>query len=192
MKRDLIMIVGGQGCGKSVWTKEYVRSVSRLLVSDPMASFPGVDFMTDPADWWPKIERGELKEFRFGTHIKEELALFGHMAFGAKDCTLVIEECALMFPRGADLDEWAKRLVFMGRHARVNLLLVAQRAVKIPLDVRSQATRIISFRQIDPNDLKALEEVMGNGMDGEEIRALPELHCVDWTPGSLKRYSVRP
>lgn len=191
MRRDLIIVVGNQGCGKSVWSKEYTRTSARLFVSDPLGSFPNVDFVSDPADWWPKIESGELKAFRFGTYIKEELPFFGHAAYATGDCTLVIEECALMFQRGADLDEWAKRLVFMGRHASVNLLLVAQRAVKIPLDVRSQATRIVTFRQTDPNDVDAIEEVIGRGHE-DEIRSLPELHCVDWHAGEVRSYSVRP
>lgn len=191
MDRDLIIIVGNQGQGKSVWTKEYSRTLSRLFVSDPMGSYEGVDFVSDPADWWQRIESGEMREFRFGTHIAEELPFFGHAAFAAGDCTLVIEECALMFQRGADLDEWAKRLVYMGRHPRVNLLLVAQRANAIPLAVRSQASRIITFRQSDPTDVKAIAEIIGRE-HAEAIPALPKLECIDWTPEGIKTYGVRP
>jgi hypothetical protein len=191
MKRDLIVVVGNQGCGKSVWSKAYAATQKRLFVSDPLASFPGVDFMSDPNDILPRIFSGEMREFRFGTYDAAELPLFGHAAYGAGDCTFVIEECALMFRRGADLDDWAKRLVFMGRHQRVNLVLVAQRAVKVPLDVRSQATRIVTFRQTDPNDIDAISEVIGGDYE-DTIRALPELHCVDWNAGKVSQYSIHP
>lgn len=148
-----------------------------------------MDFLSDPEEWMPRVLNGELQTFRYGTYYRDELPLFGHAAYGVGNCSLVIEECALMFERGAKLEEWANRLIFMGRHQQVNLILVAQRAVKIPLDVRSQATRIVSFRQSDPNDVDALCDVMGD--DAEDIRELPELHCVDWEPGKgLSRYKV--
>ena len=195
MRRDLIIVVGNQGMGKSVWTKEYGRTLPRLFVSDPLASYPNVDFLSDPEDWMPRVLSGELKTFRYGTYYADELALFGSAAYAAGDCTFVLEECALLFKRGANLDEWANRLIFMGRHQRVTLVLVAQRAMKIPLDVRSQATRIVSFRQTDPGDVDAITEVMGaRGTELEDtIRELPELHCVDWEPGKgISHYSVRP
>lgn len=96
-----------------------------------------------------------------------------------------------MFERGAKLEDWANRLIFMGRHAQVNLILVAQRAMSVPLAVRSQATRIVSFRQIDPGDCDAISEVVGDRDIADEIRQLPALHCIDWEPGKeIARYSV--
>lgn len=191
MRRDLIIVIGGQGCGKSVWTKAWAAPKARLFVSDPLGSFPNVDFLAEPEEWWPNVRDGHAKTFRFGTYIKEELPFFGHAAYAVGDCALVIEECALMFERGVDLDEWAKRLVFMGRHRSVDLVLVAQRAVKVPLDVRSQASRIVSFRQTDPNDLRAVSETIGGDFE-DEIRTLPDLSCVDWDRGNVSRYAVKP
>jgi hypothetical protein len=191
MRRELIAVVGNQGCGKSVWTKAFCAMQKRLLVSDPLASYPAVDFMADPQDWLPRVFSGEIREFRFGTYYPEELPLFGHAAYGAGDCTFVIEECALMFRKGGDLDEWAKKIIYMGRHQRVNVILVAQRAVNIPLAVRSQATRIVSFRQIDPDDARELRDVIGESAD--ELQALPDLQCIDWEAGKgVSRYSVTP
>lgn len=180
-----------QGFGKSVWTKLYTAQTPRLFVSDPLGSFPNVDFVSDPADWWPKIKSGELKQFRFGTYDSAELPTFGHMAYASGDCTMVVEECALMFPRGVDMDEWAKRLIFMGRHPRVNLVMVAQRAVKIPLDIRSQSTRVITFLQTEPEDADALADKIGKQYF-DEIMSLPKLQCLDWHNGQVKRYGVRP
>lgn len=192
MQRDLICVVGNQGFGKSVWTKAYSAQSKRLLVSDPMASFPNVDFTREISDWMPELlEDGDGKEFRFGVYEAEDLPIIGSGAYAIGDCTLVIEEAALVFPRGADLDKWAKRLVFMGRHARVNLVLVAQRAVKIPLDVRSQATRIITFRQTEPDDVSALCDRIGKE-HYETISTLPELKCLDWQNNAVQSYMVRP
>lgn len=191
MRRDFIFVVGLQGYGKSVWTKAYSQAKRRLFVSDPTASFPGVDYQWEP-EILDAILRGEVQDFRLGTYDAEELPLFGHAAFAAANCAFVIEESALMFKRGADLDGWAKRLVYMGRHAQVDLILVAQRAMAIPLAIRSQATRVITFAQTEPDDVDAVCERIG-GDHYDEIRSLPPLECLDWEQGTgVRRYPVTP
>lgn len=193
MQREFIIIFGNQGEGKTVWAKSYARHQKRLLVFDPVADYTFVDYATPPDEWQPGVINGGLKSFRFGTYYQEELPLFAHTAFAAGDCTFLIEECALIFKRGEELHDWAKPLVFMGRHRRVNLVLVAQRATKIPIDIRSQANRIITFKQTEPNDVSALGERMGNNVENE-IPSLQKLHCLDLDLGTmaLRRYSVAP
>jgi hypothetical protein len=190
--REFICIFGNQGCGKTVWAKHYAQGKSRLFVSDPMASYPGVNFISDPSDYFPALlEDGNKTPFRYGTFQPEELALFCHGAMAAGDCTLIIEECALIFKRGEELHEWFKPIVFTGRHRRVNLVLVAQRATKIPIDLRSQASRIITFRQTEPGDVNALGDRIGVK---DDVTRLQKLECFDWQgdTGELRRYSLTP
>jgi DNA helicase HerA-like ATPase len=123
--------------------------------------------------------------------MPHDLPILGNAAFGAGTCTLIIEECAIIFRRGEILDDWAKRLIFMGRHQSVNLVLIAQRAAKIPIDIRSQASRVITFRQTEPDDVAAIAERIGFDAR-DEIPALPDLHCIDWDNGAVRRYPVRP
>lgn len=189
MDRDFIVVTGNQGFGKSVWTKLYSNAKPRLLVSDPKAEYPA-DFVTDPSEWMESVVNGELKTFRFGTYLPEELPMFGNAAFASGNCVFVIEECALIFRRGEELHEWARPLVFMGREQKVSLVLVAQRLAKIPIDIRSQASRVISFRQTEPDDVRAVIDRFGEV--GEEIPALPVLTCLDWNDGAVSRYSIRP
>lgn len=188
MQRDFIIVVGNQNCGKSVWAKIFARSLSRLLVFDPMSSYARVEF-SSPDSWIENVAFNRLNGFRYGSSFPDDLEMIANAAFGAGDCMLLIEECALIFRRGEELHEWAKPLIFMGRHQRVSLLFVAQRASKIPIDVRSQATRIITFRQTEPNDVYAITERIGESCH-EEIIMLPDLHCIDWNAGALHRYGV--
>jgi hypothetical protein len=189
MQRDFILVVGNQNCGKSVWAKIFARSLSRLLVFDPMASYARVNFST-PENWLEDVAHNRLNGFRYGSSFPDDLETIASAAFGAGNCMLLLEECALIFRRGEELHEWAKPLIFMGRHQRVSLLFVAQRASKIPIDVRSQASRIISFRQTEPNDVSAITERIGESCY-DEIIALPDLHCIDWNGGIVNRYPVR-
>jgi hypothetical protein len=188
MDREFIIVVGNQGFGKSVWAKIYTQRNERLFVSDPLCSY-GANFDIPPSDWVEPILSGKAQRFRIGTPAyPDELPIMGNAAYAVGNCTFVIEECALLFPRGAPIPEWMQPLVFMGRAQRVNLLLVAQRMAKIPVDLRSQATRIVSFRQTESDDVDALIDRIGD--EAEEVTRLPELECLDWNMGDLKRYSI--
>lgn len=190
MYRDFIIVIGNQGAGKSVWTKAYSASKTRLLIFDPLASYP-VDFTTEPDQYIPDISENKREVFKYGTYLAEELPLFGSTAFAAGNCTFIIEECGVIFRRGETLDEWARRLIFMGRHRECSLVLVAQRASSIPVDVRSQASRIVTFRQVEPDDVKSVSERIGKQYR-ERIPNLPDLECLDWEGGEIRNYRVTP
>ena len=191
MRRDFIIVVGEQGFGKSVWTKLYTRSHTRLFVYDPKAEYPDVDYQSPPDDWLVDVMDGRIKQFRYGSCFPSEIPMFGNAAYATGNCTLAIEECALIFPRNARLDEWATPLIFMGRERVVNLVLTAQRATKIPIDIRSQASRIVTFRQTEPDDVAALAERIGRETESQII-SLPELTCLDWEGGRTRTYSIKP
>lgn len=193
MDRDFIVVFGNQGFGKSVWKKSYTASKTRLLEYDPLAADSSVDFVTDPSVWGQDVLDGNIKTFRYGTYYREELPLFGSLAFAVGECTFSIEECGTLFVRGERMDQWLSDLVFMGRHPQVNLICVAQRASSVLVDVRSQAQRIVTFLQTEPNDVKALCDRVGSEYE-EEIRSLPKLHCMDFdmTTGTVDRYAVTP
>src|SRR3970282_576978 len=161
MQRDFIIVVGNQGYGKTVWTKIYGNAKKRLLVFDPKAEYPNVDYVSSPEDYIPDIINRRVAAFRYGTYFPEELPLFGNAAYSAGDCTLILEECALLFYRGEELAPWARPLIFMGREPKLNLVLVAQRANKIPIDIRSQAGRIVVFGQTELADVRALSVLTG-------------------------------
>lgn len=191
MERDFIILIGNQGYGKSVWAKLYAASLTRLLVFDPLSSYPSVDFNTAPDDWANDVAHARLNAFRYGSFLPDELPIIGNTAFAAGNCTMIVEECALLFRRGEELHDWAKPLVFMGRHQRVSLVLIAQRASKIPVDIRSQASRIVSFLQTEPADVAALCDRIGNSYE-ETIASLPRLHCLDWDNGNVREYAISP
>jgi hypothetical protein len=191
--RDFILVVGNQQCGKSVWSKAYAKHQTRLLCFDPLASYVGVDFSSHPDEWLSPLVNGRLNEFRYGVYWKEELPMIAHAAAAAGNCMLLIEECALCFDKGEKIPDWLTQHIFMGSHIGVDRLFVAQRAASVPVDVRSQASRIVTFRQTEPNDVRAICERIGREY-AEELPTLPKLECLDWEVegGTLKRYSVHP
>lgn len=190
--RDYILVIGNQGCGKTAWTRAYSKAASRMLVFDPKAEYPDVDYLTPPDEIIPAIVSGERREFRYGSYMPEELEMLGSAAYAAGRSLLLMEECALLFNRGEDIAPWARPIVFMGREVGLDLVLVAQRAMRFPIDIRSQASRIITFAQSEPDDVKALCGRIGKQY-AEEIISLPPLTCLDWKQGQgVKRYTVHP
>lgn len=192
MRRDFILVCGNQGFGKSVWTKIYGARKSRLLIFDPKAEYLGVDYQTPPDEWIDGVIERRVSAFRFGTYYPEEIEMLWHAAYAAGNCTLINEECTLLFNRGEDIPRWARPMVFMGREPQLNLVLVTQRANSIPIAIRSQASRIVSFLQTEPEDVRALAARIGRD-HAEAISTLPELECLDWQAGEgVRRYSVHP
>jgi hypothetical protein len=194
-EREFVCVVGNQRCGKSVWSKAWSAPKKRLLVVDPVASYPNVDFQTPPEDYIPALAERRLNAFRYGAYHPEEVPMFAKAAEAAGDCSLVIEECGLLFMKGERLPPFLKTLIFMGGHSHINvdLVFVAQRAVSIPLDVRSQAQRIVSFRQTDPQDVSAICERIGREHE-DALISLPKLHCLDWSAedGRVRPYRIHP
>jgi hypothetical protein len=191
MERDFIIVAGMQGYGKSVWTRSYCRPKKRLLTYDPKGEH-AVDFLTLPDDWVPDVSNNRRAAFRFGSIHAEEVQLLAATAYGATRCTLCLEECKMLFDRGEDVAPWARPLIYMGREPQIDLVLVAQRMAAIPPDIRSQASRIVTFLQTEKADCKAFSDRFGGDFE-QEIRALPVLTCLDWQAGQgVRRYTVTP
>jgi len=185
--RDYVLVIGNQGFGKSAWTMTYGRGKPRLFCFDPKAQYP-VDFYWDEATLRDVIE-GRTKQFRLGTFRSDELSLIANAAYGTTDCALILEECAFLFARGEQLEEWAQRVVYMGREPKLDLVLVAQRAMAIPIDIRSQASRVVTFFQSEPEDCDALAKRIGRQYR-DEIAQLPMMTCLDWEAGKVSRYTI--
>lgn len=189
--RKIIIVLGLTGFGKSVWTREYVRPIPRLLVYDPVASYD-VKWMDDD-DIIEALDYGELdKKFRIGSFHEESVELLGSVAFLQGNCTLVLEEASTIFNKGAKLDPWARQIVFLGRHRATSLIVTAQRATSIPIEIRSQAHRVVSFAQTDGDDLKALKSFYGD--HHKDLATMDPLECMDAGPGcrEYSRYRITP
>lgn len=189
--RKIIIVLGLTGFGKSVWTRHYVASIPRLMVYDPVASY-NVQWMTDD-ELIEALDDGRLdKKFRVGSFSDASVDLLGSMSFLLGNCCFTIEEASTVFQKGAKLEPWASQLVFLGRHRSTSMIVTAQRATSIPIEIRSQAHRVISFAQTDGDDLKALRSFFGDDYKG--LANLEPLECFDAGPGGrdFSHYRITP
>lgn len=66
----------------------------------------------------------------------------------------------------------------MGRHYGVNMIATSTRASHLPPDYRSQATRVIAFRQSEPADIDYMEDIIGE--KALRLPSLPRHEFIDW------------
>jgi len=191
VKRDITLVLGKTGSGKSLWCKLFTENNKRLFVFDPMASFENVEWL-DHEKLFERFDDSAMEsEFRFGAFEFEALETFGSMAFVTGDNLLILEESSQVFQKGCALPDWANKLTFMGRHEACSMLITAQRASSIPIDLRSQANRVVSFKQTEITDMKWLSEFFDKSQLNE-ITLLPPGECLDFNDNVVSRVDIRP
>src|SRR5258708_7727507 len=197
--REIIIVLGKTGYGKSRWTWSYLDKQPRVFCYDPLHDAPNMVWMNgqEVVEWHDQTEtifaanyeRQRAKNFRIATDDEHSRDTFGHLAFLRGNCIFAVEEASLVFEQGERISGWCKNIVFVGRHRSVSLLVTAQRAASIPIALRSQASRVISFSQQEGDDLKWLKGFFGNRV--EELPGLPRLECLDSQEGEITRYSIK-
>jgi len=190
LEREITLVMGMTGWGKSWWSKLYSLKWKNLLVYDPAMSFPEVIWGNLDEHVDSIIGEESLDTFRCGFVDGEEVGRAGSISFVRQDNMLMIEECASVFEKGqARLPEWAKRICFFGRHRDCSITLIAQRPTYIPIDFRSQANRVITFCQHEDSDMQWLGDFFGKErMD--RMLSIPKFTCFDWHDGKVNEYSI--
>jgi len=186
MQREVILVCGVTGGGKTTWARQFTKSLPRLLVYDIAASFP-VQY-TD-VETLANLVETKPEQFRYGIYDPRDTDVLTATAFMLGDCWLVLEEISTLYNIGARIHGPLQEAILLGRQRSLSLLAISQRASYFPITLRSQASRIVSFRQQEPSDLKWLADFMGQA-NAEKLPLLQDLHCIDWHKGVLAEYSV--
>lgn len=186
-QREVILIFGQTGSGKSYLARELARSYHRVLIADsgfgdfaPIEEAPTYDDLLKKLEGWKAFEG---KPFRVSYDFRpEEYPLAFSTVLYLRDTLLVLEEGDRF---DATLDEY-REVIFRGRHYGVHILIISLHPRAIPTDLRRQATKIISFRQIFPDDLDWLAEMMGDEayklVDFPGPPSAPPHPYMIWTP----------
>lgn len=159
-----------------------------------MASWPTVPFYPSADDRlftaYDQAREHPQNAIKIGIYEPELVPILGNMAFVLENNMMVVEEVSTVFRNTKKLEDWARHLLFIGRHRRCSLILIAQRALSIPIDFRSQATRVVTFNQTEERDHQWLRQYFRNRTD--EIGDLPPLTCLDSDArhGTVRRYMI--
>ncbi|MHB1516639.1 MAG: hypothetical protein ACYCVY_13275 [Acidiferrobacteraceae bacterium] len=193
-QRDIIIVVGQTGHGKTTWIRQWLSGRRRVLAFDPTLTLLGQEHFIDGDELVEVFEDTDefrqLPDFAYANPYPDYVPVLGACAFVAGNCVLAIDEAALAFPSPqAGVQQWARDIVLLGRHRNTSLIIGAQRMTSIPLTVRTQASRIISFKQIDPDDIAAAKKLIG--AEAENLPLYPKFKCCDFAPGEkISAYSI--
>ena len=100
-EREIVLVMGMTGWGKSWWSKLYHKKWNRSLVYDPAMSFPNVMWGTMDQHSNTLFNSEELPQhFKLGFVEPEEIDRGGSATFAIGDMVYFIEECASVFEKG--------------------------------------------------------------------------------------------
>jgi len=187
--REVILIIGQTGYGKSVWLRQYCESKTRIFAYDPFGDFVA-EYM-DSEQLVSAYDQSRFlngNSFRVGSTDLSCIDLLGSLAFESGNSIFVLEECAYVFDKGERIPPWLSDIVFLGRKRSVSLIATAQRASSVPIDLRSQASRLVSFAQHENQDISWLQNYFGDRVN--ELSNFPPLECLDASNGSISRYRI--
>jgi len=184
VNRNVRLILGKTGSGKTTLARQFVKTLPRALILDGgFCEFPAVPFQDVKALHTYLDAAGNAGgNFRASyTPLRSEIPTLFNWARelgNAEEMTLVLEECD-RFPTAESRPHF-EELVQRGRHYGVHILGLTTHPYAVDIDLRRQATEIFSFRQHEPNDLKWLSAVM-TPEALSAIMALGDYEYIKWT-----------
>jgi hypothetical protein len=183
-QRDITLVFGKTGMGKTQWARQYLKTIDRVLVLDPLEEYHECVFYDDLSDLIDHCNK--YKIFRCGYNNLTDFPLLCRITKTIPETTLVIEEAQRVLPPRKLLDENFTELIYRGRHYGSGLLMVAQRASTVDIAVRSQFTRLITFRQSESKDVDWICDCSGFDL-ADEILGLEPLEYFEISPSSYEK-----
>lgn len=178
MQTEVVIVTGQRGNGKTTWARNYIKGLNRVIVLDKQ-SFGEFGIPLSPTfpDLVKAVEGKSFFRASYAPHTFEIPVVFD-LARVVGPCHLVLEEAdQLDDPRSfLEYDEAISR----GRHYGISIVAISLYPTKLPYALRTQATRLISFRQVEPRAIKTLGEIIGD--EAERLPFLEKFHYIDWTP----------
>lgn len=182
IEREIVLVFGKTGMGKTSWLKRYLKSIRRALILDPVNEYDRVQKFDYLDQLIEHVQR--YKIFRVRTEWEADFPFLCATAKAVGNCTLVIDEAQRVVPPRNELPATFEDIVYRGRHNGVGLAIAAQRPSTVDLVARSQWSRLITFRQTEPNDVRWIEGTTGYNLP---LTDLEPLTYFEVTPTGVKR-----
>lgn len=182
LEREITLVFGKTGMGKTQWTRQFLRTLKRVIVIDPISEYEGFQWCDDPKTLLEWTERYKVFRLRTASIDRfEDVCLVASVAGG---CTLVLEEAQRIAPPHTPLPPTFEDIVYRGRHSRTSLVVVSQRPTTVNIVARSQWTRIIAFAQTEPADIGWLRSVSGSS---DMFESLTQFEYFDILPTGTEK-----
>lgn len=192
MQRDLTLIFGGDGTGKTSYVVQNILpKYSRILVFDAgFGDYPvdHLDSLDDLIAYLGNLNAfGSARPFKVAyTPTPDEYDLLFLLARDLGNCLIVAEECDRFNPMGP----WETEYVYRGRHWNVSMVGLTIQPFGCPKDWRRIVKEVVSFRQVEPSDIDYIAYMIGDNayeipkLPGPEKGFSPPFPYLRWTPGT--------
>lgn len=186
-------VLGQRGTGKTTWVKKELCSLPRWILWDTLGEYSGAPIVKARADLFQEVEDwgdGGVHRVIFNCledNEMEALSFTCRLCEALGNVTLIIEEVD-SYATPTIIPPDLRRLLKIGRHYHVGMIFISRRPAEINRLITSQTRRFVCFRLIEPNDLRYLSSVIGSL--SEDVKALADLHFVDWQHGSIEKGQV--
>jgi len=184
--REITLVVGQTGMGKTQWAKRYIREHKRVIISDPMSEYEGAGVMMfdDLSALIAHVEK--FNTFRVAYSDLRDFDTLALIAKSIPETLFVVEESQRIIPPLSKIPTHFEDLIYRGRHSGTSILLVAQRPSTVNIAVRSQYHRLITFRQSENRDLAWISEIAGENLS-DDIRALEVFEFYEVNPKGVEK-----
>lgn len=181
-KRRVIDILGKAGSGKSFYLKTRVLpEYNRAIVVTPTdESYPGVVEFEDAERMVRFCLRNKVFRVLLRCNTLGDLCPPAGLALSRGDTAVFIDEAQRFFPAGTAraYPQVIYDLFFRSRHRRVDLILAHQRATTVSIDIRSQWTDLVTFRQTESADTSWIRGTTGEALPDLERLPVGEYYHV--------------
>lgn len=172
---ETIVVMGRKGYGKTTVSRKIQGAFSRIVVVDVNREYEARYEFEAVAKNFEELSQAILKfqhrpRFKIvyqpdmGNAVESEFNEVCGLVFAMGNVLFVVEEVhVLVGTKG--MSENFRRIIFLGRHEGVALLITSQRPARIHKDILSQADHIFAGASHEANDIKYLREVMGDCAD---------------------------
>ena len=177
-ERILSMLNGVSGYGKSYFAKNklipVLAKIAPVIIFDKNSEYAGKNKKDVPknAGWksyssiFSFLKKNADSQSFGGVHVIECTHTHDYthginFFYALKlPVTLIIDEGHFIFdePELKNLAAVIKNIARFGRHSGLGLVMISQRSMDIPPDVRSQFDSVISFHQTEPADVQHLKK----------------------------------
>lgn len=189
MQREIILVLGKSGSGKTVWVRNEIQSKRRLFVFDIKRQFSdaGVCIYDMPslAEYLYSNHRGRFRiiyqpEIVFDDRVdiaKEQFKDVCRGLHNVSDFYFVVDEVDRVLPESKNDRVFWDNFVNRGRHESVSIMTTTIRYTDVTRGMTSNYDRLILFRTQEPNDIRYFQTHLGDR--AKDLPSLPLYHYIE-------------
>lgn len=166
---DKVLIIGRTGCGKTTLVKHLLSSIKKYIIYDTVGEYG--DLAPEAENLLEFFEYIEAQEPRlvYFTDRDSEFDKICRIVYALSKTYFVVDEID-NFCKSNYTPDYLTKVIRYGRKYNIGLIFVTRRPAEVSRLLTSQASKIISFTQHEPNDIKYLAPIIPGS---ERILTLP-------------------